>query len=145
MLGISALVGGIGKLIAASGLRFIPDSALASGFIGKYLGYMGTNISPALLGVGLHRRPQHRRVVVSGSMLSFNIAIPIYHAYFLPENPELAATVAGACQGLSQRGLRGGHRADPARRADPLSRRRRDAGRRPVGADHACAIPSCRA
>jgi putative OPT family oligopeptide transporter len=38
ILGISALVGGIGKVIAASGLRFIPDSALASGFIGRFLG-----------------------------------------------------------------------------------------------------------
>src|SRR3954469_4624110 len=37
ILGVSALAGGIGKIIAASGLRFIPDSALASGFIGKFL------------------------------------------------------------------------------------------------------------
>jgi putative OPT family oligopeptide transporter len=101
ILGISALVGGVGKVIAASGLRFIPDSALASGFIGKYLGYMGTNISPALLGVGYIVGLNIGVVVVSGSLLSFNIAIPIYHTYFLPQNPELAATVAAACQGLS--------------------------------------------
>src|ERR1700754_3313537 len=30
ILGISALVGGFGKLLAASGLRFIPDSSLAT-------------------------------------------------------------------------------------------------------------------
>src|SRR3954465_12036652 len=101
VLGISALVGGIGKIIAASGLRFIPDSALASGFVGKYLGYMGTNISPALLGVGYIVGLNIGIVVVSGSILSYNIAIPLYHAYFLAGNPELAATVAGACQGLS--------------------------------------------
>jgi putative OPT family oligopeptide transporter len=101
VLGISALVGGIGKLIAASGLRLIPDSALASGFIGKYLGYMGTNISPALLGVGYIVGLNIGAVVVSGSLLSFNVAIPLYHAYFLPQNPELAATIANACQGLS--------------------------------------------
>ena len=101
VLGIAALVGGIGKVIAASGLRLIPDSALASGFIGKYLGYMGTNISPALLGVGYIVGLNIGAVVVSGSLLSFNIAIPLYHAYFLPQNPELAATVAAACQGLS--------------------------------------------
>ena len=35
VLGVSALAGGFGKLLAASGLRFIPDSSLASGFIGK--------------------------------------------------------------------------------------------------------------
>src|SRR3954471_23517169 len=101
ILGVSALAGGIGKLIAASGLRLIPDSALASGFIGKYLGYMGTNISPALLGVGYIVGLNIGIVVVSGSLLSFNIAIPLYHAYFLQGNPELAASVAAACQGLS--------------------------------------------
>jgi len=101
VLGISALAGGVGKLLAASGLRFIPDSALASGFIGKYLGYMGTNISPALLGVGYIVGLNIGIVVVSGSLLSFNIAIPLYHAYFLQGNPELAANVAAACQGLS--------------------------------------------
>ena len=101
VLGISALVGGFGKLIAASGMRFIPDGALASGFIGKYLGYMGTNLSPALLGVGYIVGLNIGAVVVSGSLLSFNIAIPIYHEYFLPNNPELAAAVAAACQGLS--------------------------------------------
>ncbi len=101
ILGISALVGGIGKLLAASGLRFIPDSALASGFAGKYLGYMGTNISPALLGVGYIVGLNIGAVVVSGSLLSFNIAIPIYHAYFLPDNPELAARIASACANLS--------------------------------------------
>jgi putative OPT family oligopeptide transporter len=101
VLGISALIGGIGKLIAASGLRFIPDSALASGFIGKYVGYMGTNISPALLGVGYIVGLNIGAVVVSGSLLSYNIAIPIYHEYFLPQNPELAAAIAGACASLS--------------------------------------------
>ena len=101
VLGISALVGGFGKLIAASGMRFIPDGALASGFIGKYLGYMGTNLSPALLGVGYIVGLNIGAVVVSGSLLSFNIAIPIYHEYLLPNNPELAAAVAAACQGLS--------------------------------------------
>src|SRR3982750_4052738 len=85
ILGVSALAGGIGKIIAASGLRFIPDSALASGFIGKFLGYMGTKISPALLGVGYIVGLNIGIVVVSGSILSYNIAIPIFHAYFLPQ------------------------------------------------------------
>ena len=140
VLGISALVGGIGKLIAASGLRLIPDSALASGFIGKYLGYMGTNLSPALLGVGYIVGLNIGAVVVSGSLLSFNIAIPIYHAYFLPQNPELAAAVVARLPGPFERRVRGSHRADAARRADPLSRRRRDARRRTVGADHAAQL-----
>jgi putative OPT family oligopeptide transporter len=101
ILGISALVGGIAKLLAASGMRFIPDNAVASGFLGKYVGYFGTAVSPALLGVGYIVGLNIGIVVVSGSILSFNIAIPIYHAYFLADNPALAATVAGACQGVS--------------------------------------------
>ena len=101
ILGVSALAGGIGKLIAASGLRLIPDSALASGFIGRYLGYMGTNISPALLGVGYIVGLNIGAVVVSGSLLSFNIAIPLYHAYFLADNPELAARIAQTCAAMT--------------------------------------------
>jgi len=101
VLGISALAGGVGKLLAASGLRFIPDSSLASGFVGKYVGYMGTNLSPALLGVGYIVGLNIGIVVVSGSILSFNIAIPLYHAYFLQDNPELAARIASTCANLS--------------------------------------------
>jgi putative OPT family oligopeptide transporter len=101
VLGLASLGGAIGKLFTASGFKLIPDSSLASGFIGKYLGYMGTNLSPALLGVGYIVGLNIGAVVVSGSLLSFNIAIPIYHAYFLPQNPELAAAIAGACQGMS--------------------------------------------
>jgi putative OPT family oligopeptide transporter len=97
VLGISALVGGLGKIIAASGFRIIPDSALTTGFLGKYLGYMGTNISPALLGVGYIVGLNIGAVVLSGSLLSFNIAIPLYHEYFLPQNPELAAAIAAEC------------------------------------------------
>ena len=105
VLGVSALAGGLGKLIAASGLRLIPDSALASGFIGKYLGYMGANISPALLGVGYIVGLNIGAVVVSGSLLSFNIAIPIYHAYFLADNPELAAAIAARLPGTLERAI----------------------------------------
>lgn len=101
VLGLASLGGALGKLLTASGMRFIPDSALASGFIGKYLGYMGTNLSPALLGVGYIVGLNIGTVVVSGSLLSFNIAVPIYHEYFLQGNPQLAAMVAAACQGLS--------------------------------------------
>ena len=101
VLGLASLGGAIGKLFTASGFKLIPDSSLASGFIGKYLGYMGTNLSPALLGVGYIVGLNIGIVVVSGSLLSFNIAIPIYHAYFLPGNPELAATIAETCGSLS--------------------------------------------
>src|SRR3546814_1896405 len=41
-LALSGVIGGVVKLAAASGLRMIPDSAIGAGFLGKYLGYMGT-------------------------------------------------------------------------------------------------------
>src|SRR4051812_42242876 len=101
ILAMAGAIGAIVKLAAESGMRMIPDNAVGAGFIGKYLGYMGTNLSPALLGVGYIVGLNIGIVVVSGSILSFNVAIPLYHAYFLAGNPELAATISGACQGLS--------------------------------------------
>ncbi|MUV15559.1 OPT family oligopeptide transporter [Noviluteimonas gilva] len=95
ILGISAALGGIVKLFAESGLRLIPDNAAGAGFFGKYLGYMGTGLSPALLGVGYIVGLNIGIVVVSGSILSYNIAIPIYHAFFLGSDPAMAAAVAG--------------------------------------------------
>ncbi|MGB4860142.1 MAG: oligopeptide transporter, OPT family [Dokdonella sp.] len=96
ILGISAAVGAFVKLAAESGLRMIPDNAIGSGFIGKYLAYMGTNLSPALLGVGYIVGLNIGIVVVSGSILSWHIAIPLYHAFFLNSDPALAAQIAGA-------------------------------------------------
>ena len=96
ILALSGVIGAVVKLAAASGLRMIPDSAIGSGFIGKYLGYMGTGLSPALLGVGYIVGLNVGIVVVSGSILSFNIAIPLYHAFFMGSDPALAASVAGA-------------------------------------------------
>ena len=96
ILALSGVIGAVVKLAAASGLRMIPDNAVGAGFIGKYLGYMGTGLSPALLGVGYIVGLNVGIVVVSGSILSFNIAIPIYHAFFLGQDPALAASIAGA-------------------------------------------------
>jgi len=98
-LAFAGIVGTIMKLAAASGLRAIPDSATAAGFFGKYLAYMGTNLSPALLGVGYIVGLNVGIVVLSGSILSWNIAIPLYHTYFLGTDPELAARLAGQSAG----------------------------------------------
>ena len=99
VLGVSALAGGVGKLIAASGLRLIPDSALASGFIGKYLGYMGTNISPALLGVGYIVGLNIGIVVVLGQLAVVQHRDPALPRVFPRREP----------------GARRGHRRAPAR------------------------------
>lgn len=94
-LGISAAIGALVKLAAESGLRMIPDNAAGAGFFGKYLGYMGTGLSPALLGVGYIVGLNIGIVVLSGSVLAYNIAIPFYHAFLLNGDPEVAAKVVG--------------------------------------------------
>lgn len=96
ILAFSAMVGAVIKAAAASGMRMIPDTAAGAGFFGKYLGYMGTNLSPALLGVGYIVGLNIGIVVLSGSILSWHIAIPIYHAFFMGTDPALAASIAGA-------------------------------------------------
>ncbi len=96
ILAFSAALGGFIKAAAASGMRLIPDTAAGAGFFGKYLGYLGTNLSPALLGVGYIVGLNIGIVVVSGSILSWHIAIPIYHAFFMDSDPALAASIANA-------------------------------------------------
>ncbi len=96
ILAFSAAIGAFLKAAAASGMKLIPDTAAGAGFFGKYLGYMGTNLSPALLGVGYIVGLNIGIVVLSGSILSWHIAIPIYHAFFMGSDPALAQSVAGA-------------------------------------------------
>jgi putative OPT family oligopeptide transporter len=96
ILALSALGGGFAKLAAASGLRLFPDTAAAGTWVGKGIAYFGTNLSPALLGVGYIVGLNVGVLVLIGGMISWNVAIPIYSAFFLDGNPELAASLAGA-------------------------------------------------
>ena len=96
LLGLAALGGGLAKLAAGSGLRLIPDTAAASGFAGRWLGYFGTNLSPALLGVGYIVGLNIGALALIGGMISWNVAIPIYAASFLADNAVLARSLAGA-------------------------------------------------
>ncbi len=96
ILAFSAAIGAVLKVAAHSGMRLIPDTAAGAGFFGKYLGYLGTNLSPALLGVGYIVGLNIGIVVLSGSILSWHIAIPLYHMFFMGTDPALAQSVAGA-------------------------------------------------
>ncbi|QDW66163.1 OPT family oligopeptide transporter [Luteimonas granuli] len=96
ILALAATVGAVVKLAAQGGLRMIPDNAVGSGYAGNYLAYMGTNLSPALLGVGYIVGLNIGIVVLSGAILSWNIAIPLYHAFFLASDPVLSTQLAGA-------------------------------------------------
>ena len=95
ILAKAALGGGLAKLAGASGLRLIPDTAYVSGYLGKVVAYVGTNLSPAMLGVGYIVGLNIGIVVVAGSVISWNIIIPIYGAHFLEHNVVLSQAVQG--------------------------------------------------
>jgi len=98
ILGLSAVIGAFVKLAAESGMRLIPDAWATSAYVGssKVTAFIGTNLSPALLGVGYIVGLNVGIVVLSGAILSWHIAIPLYHALFLGSDPQLAAGIAGA-------------------------------------------------
>jgi len=95
ILGGAALGGGALKLAAASGLGLVPDTAAIASYVGKGIAYFGTNLSPALLGVGYIVGLNIGAVVFFGGVISWNVAIPLYGAFGLDGNPDLASAVAG--------------------------------------------------
>jgi len=98
ILALSAVIGAGVKVAAASGMRLIPDTLAQSAYVGssKVTAFIGTNLSPALLGVGYIVGLNVGIVVVSGAILSWHIAIPLYQAFFMDTDPALAAQIAGA-------------------------------------------------
>jgi putative OPT family oligopeptide transporter len=92
----AALLGGFMKLAAASGLRLISDTAAGAVWLGKGIAYAGTNLSPALLGVGYIVGLNIGIVVLAGGVIGWNIAIPLY-SMFAESNPDLLAAITGAC------------------------------------------------
>jgi putative OPT family oligopeptide transporter len=102
ILAISALLGGVAKMVAESGMKMLPDVAATAGSIGKAFAYVGTNLSPALLGVGYIVGLNISIVIVAGGVLSWDIAIPIYTSYFMDTvasgDPEAVARTIWATQ-----------------------------------------------
>ncbi len=107
VLGGAAAAGGLVKIAAASGLRFIPDTAQWATYWGKGIAYFGTNLSPALLGVGYIVGANVGAIMLLGGIIAWNIAIPIYSIYFLDGNPELAKAVAGLSAADAAGAIRG--------------------------------------
>ncbi len=99
-LGVAALLGAFAKLGAASGLRLFPDAAASATWAGKGIAYMGTNLSPALLGVGYIVGLNIGIVVLLGSIIGWNIAIPLYSAFLLEGDPALLAAITANCGGI---------------------------------------------
>lgn len=90
----AALLGALVKL-ATSGLQLFPGVAVAAGYIGRRaVGYVGLHISPALLGVGYIVGLNTASLVFLGGAISWFVAIPIFGAYFITADPQLAALAA---------------------------------------------------
>ena len=96
LLAGAAGLGGLMKLAAGSGLRLIPDTAATSAWFGNTLAYFGTNLSPALFGVGYIVGLNIGIVMLAGGVIAWNVAIPIYSTFFLASDPVLGAELAGA-------------------------------------------------
>ena len=92
----AAAMGGLIKLAAGSGLRLIPDTASVSTWFDKTIGYFGTNLSPALFGVGYIVGLNIGVVMLAGGAIAWVVAIPIYSTYFLAADPVLSVQLAGA-------------------------------------------------
>jgi putative OPT family oligopeptide transporter len=96
ILAAAAGLGGLMKLAAGSGFRLIPDTASVSTWFDKTIGYFGTNLSPALFGVGYIVGLNIGVVMLAGGALAWIIAIPIYSTWFLANDPVLSVELAGA-------------------------------------------------
>lgn len=81
-LSLAGLLGATIKL-AETGLKLWPGTAQVAERFGSGIAYFGTNLSPALLGIGYIVGPNIACLVFIGSVISWNVAIPIYAAWFM--------------------------------------------------------------
>jgi putative OPT family oligopeptide transporter len=92
---VAALIGAALKL-AETGLKLWPGTAQSATYVGgSTVAYVGTNLSPALLGVGYIVGLNIAALVFIGGAFSWYVAIPIYSTWFVAGDPALAAELAG--------------------------------------------------
>lgn len=96
-LAMAAITGAVIKF-AATGLKLLTGTAQAARYFGgSTIGYMGINLSPALISVGFIVGLNISVLVFVGGAISWYMGIPIFSAFFLDSSPELAAMhAAGA-------------------------------------------------
>jgi putative OPT family oligopeptide transporter len=93
-LALAALLGAAIK-IAETGFRLWPGTAQAATYVGgNTIAYAGTNLSPALLGVGYIVGLNIAVLVFIGGSISWYVAIPIYSTWFVASDPALSAQLA---------------------------------------------------
>ena len=96
-LAMAAIAGAVIKF-AATGLKLLTGTAQAARYFGgSTIGYLGINLSPALISVGFIVGLNISVLVFVGGAISWYLGIPIFSAFFLDSSPELAAMhAAGA-------------------------------------------------
>ena len=92
-----ALGAGLGALLklCETGLKLFDGIAQAAARVGESIAYVGSNLSPALVGVGYIVGINIASLVLLGGLLSWNVALPLFGAFYLESNPEFAASLAG--------------------------------------------------
>ena len=87
-----AVGGGIGAVVklCEAGLKLWPSSAAGGTWVGQNTAlYAGTNLSPALLGVGYIVGINVAALILIGGVISWYVAIPIYSTWFATSDPVL--------------------------------------------------------
>lgn len=93
-LALGAMTGAVVKF-CESGLRVWGGSASHASYFGSStIGYVGTNLSPALLGVGYIVGLNIATLVFVGGAISWYVAIPLYSALYLAGDPALSVQFA---------------------------------------------------
>ena len=94
-LGIAAIAGGLFKLVT-SGLRWLPETFTAKGFIGERgIAFFGYGFSPALLAVGYIVGLNVAVLIAFGGLFSWWVAIPLYNIFFFDHDPVLLNKLIG--------------------------------------------------
>src|SRR5271166_1730347 len=94
-LGLAALVGGAFKLLT-SGLRWLPETFTAQGFIGaRGIAFFSYGFSPALLAVGYIVGLNVAILIAAGGLFSWWVAIPLYNSFFFEHDPVLLHQLIG--------------------------------------------------
>ena len=93
-LQVLVLGGAIGAAVklCEAGLKLWPASAAAGSWVGNSTAlYVGSNLSPALLGVGYIVGLNISALIFIGGTISWYVAIPIYSSWFISSDPSLTA------------------------------------------------------
>src|SRR5690606_9018676 len=90
-----AAAAGAAVKLAETGLKLWSGTAQAAGYVGSStIAYIGTNLSPALLGVGYIVGFNIALVLFAGGAISWFVAIPVYSTFFVDADPAIAAEIA---------------------------------------------------